>query len=261
MRLISGRIPKKSWGPCSTSTAAPLAGMRPRRARRSVEQGPRLRGCDRGDEQSSRQHGFGILPQAVRRLRAMQPTVPIWALAAIRSEAAHVSTRTSAALHPAPGDRRNVEQGPACGMRPWSRSRARRSNADLMRVSGVRSPEGPLFRPTTRHPSTIRLEPAPPSADAGVKVERRKVFSQSSSGDRLDRREEILEDAARAEADLGLDQHAGDEVQSNSRQFDVSSPAAGVPVKPINYATSNFISLRLASGTRFLTFRISTPTT
>jgi hypothetical protein len=25
-RLISGRIPKKSWGPCSTSTAAPLAG-------------------------------------------------------------------------------------------------------------------------------------------------------------------------------------------------------------------------------------------
>ena len=32
-----------------------------------------------------------------------------------------------------------------------------------MRVSGVRSPEGPLFRPTTRHPSTIPLEPAPPS--------------------------------------------------------------------------------------------------
>jgi hypothetical protein len=99
----------------------------------------------------------------------MQPTVPIWALAAIRSEAAHIRTRTIAALHPAPGDRRNVEQGPACGMRPWSRSRARRSNADLMRVSGVRSPEGPLFRPTTRHPSTKRLEPAQPSAGAGVR--------------------------------------------------------------------------------------------
>ena len=26
LRLISGRIPKKSWGPCSTSTAAPPAG-------------------------------------------------------------------------------------------------------------------------------------------------------------------------------------------------------------------------------------------
>jgi hypothetical protein len=36
-----------------------------------------------------------------------------------------------------------------------------------MRVSGVRSPKGPLFRPTTRHPSTIRLEPAPSSAGAG----------------------------------------------------------------------------------------------
>jgi len=43
-------------------------------------------------------------------------------------------------------DRRNVEQGPACGMRPWSRSEARRSNADPMRVSGVRSPEGRLTR-------------------------------------------------------------------------------------------------------------------
>ena len=92
---------------------------------------------------------------------------------------AHISTRAIAALHPAPGDRRNVEQEPACGMRPWSRSRARRSNADLMRVSGVRSPEGPLFRPTTRHPSTIRSEPAPPSAGAGVRVERRKVIQDS----------------------------------------------------------------------------------
>ena len=33
-----------------------------------------------------------------------------------------------------------------------------------MRISGVRSPKGPLFRPTTRHPSTHRLEPAPPCA-------------------------------------------------------------------------------------------------
>ena len=47
-------------------------------------------------------------------------------------------------------DRRNVEQGPACGMRPWSRSMARRSNADPMRVSRVRSPKGPLFRLSTR---------------------------------------------------------------------------------------------------------------
>ena len=64
--------------------------------------------------------------------------------------------------------RRNVEQGPRFpGMRP---RRARRSNADPMRVSGVRSPEGPLFRPTTRHPTTVRLEPAPPSAGAGVRA-------------------------------------------------------------------------------------------
>jgi len=48
--------------------------VRPRRARRSVEQGPRLRGCDRGDVQSSRQDGVGNLPQAVRRLRARRPT-------------------------------------------------------------------------------------------------------------------------------------------------------------------------------------------
>jgi len=53
----------------------------------------------------------------------------------------------------------------------------------------------------------------------------------------------------------------GDEAQSNRGQSDLSSTAAGVPVKPKTYATSNFISLRLASGTRFLTFRISTPTT
>jgi len=80
-------------------------------------------------------------------------------------------------------------------------------------------------------------------------------------GDFLNGREEVLKDAPRAEVDLGVDLHAGDEVQSNSRQFDVCSTAAGVPVRPKNYATSNFISLRLASGTRFLTFRISTPTT
>jgi len=47
-------------------------------------------------------------------------------------------------------DRRNVEQGPACGMRPWSRSEARRADTDPTRVSGVRSPKGPLFRPSTR---------------------------------------------------------------------------------------------------------------
>jgi len=61
--------------------------------------------------------------------------------------------------------------------------------------------------------------------------------------------------------DLSVDLHAGDEPQSNRGQSDLSSTPAGVPVKPINYATSNFISLRLASGTHFLTFRISTPTT
>ena len=90
---------------------------------------------------------------------------------------AHISTRAIAALHPAPGDRRNVEQGPACGMRPWSRSRGASGDTDPMRVSGVRSPKGPLFRPTTRLPSIMRLEPAPPSAGArgegGVVVEQR----------------------------------------------------------------------------------------
>ena len=33
-------------------------------------------------------------------------------------------------------DRRNVEQGPACGMRPWSRSWARRIYADPARLRG-----------------------------------------------------------------------------------------------------------------------------
>ena len=80
-------------------------------------------------------------------------------------------------------------------------------------------------------------------------------------GDLLDRRQEILQDGPRTEVDLGVDLHAGDEPQSNRAQSDLSSTAAGVPVKPKTYATSNFISLRLASGTRFLTFRISTPTT
>jgi len=46
-----------------------------------------------------------------------------------------------------------------------------------------------------------------------VRVERRKVFSQSSSGDLLDRREEILEHRARTEVDFGVNLHAGDEAQ------------------------------------------------
>lgn len=38
--------------------------------------------------------------------------------------------------------------GPQAGMRPYSRSRAR--DLDPLRVYGVRSPEGPLFLPSTR---------------------------------------------------------------------------------------------------------------
>ena len=41
-------------------------------------------------------------------------------------------------------DRRNVEQGPACGMRPWSRSRRVASNADPCASPGVRSQRVPL---------------------------------------------------------------------------------------------------------------------
>jgi len=44
-----------------------------------------------------------------------------------------------------------------------------------------------------------------------VRVERRKVFSQSSSGDLLDWRQEVFEDAARAEVDISVDLHADDE--------------------------------------------------
>ncbi len=65
---------------------------------------------------------------------------------------AHVSTRRIAALHPAAGGRWNVEQGPHL----WGCDRGighERVAAGPMHVSGVRSPEGPLFLPTTRHPS------------------------------------------------------------------------------------------------------------
>jgi hypothetical protein len=41
-------------------------------------------------------------------------------------------------------DRRSVEQGPACGMRPWSRSRRVASNADPCASPGVRSQRVPL---------------------------------------------------------------------------------------------------------------------
>jgi len=96
----------------------------------------------------------------------------------------------------------HLDSRPACGMRPWSRSRARRSNADPMRVSGVRSPEGPLSRPSTRpgfgdatveahvstrsiaalhpaagsHPSGIRLEPAPPPRAQGEGAQKHRLF-------------------------------------------------------------------------------------
>jgi len=46
------------------------------------------------------------------------------------------------------------------------------------------------------------------------RVERRKALTQSSSGDFLDWREEILEDTARAEVDLGVDLHAGRELEA-----------------------------------------------
>jgi len=56
-----------------------------------------------------------------------------------------------------------------------------------------------------------------------VRVERRKVFSQSSSGDLLHRREEILEDGSRAEVDLGVDLHAGDEAQLPALALEVAA--------------------------------------
>ncbi len=66
-------------------------------------------------------------------------------------------------LRPKSATRRSVEQGPR--LRGCDRGTGReRVVSGPMRVSGVRSPEGPLFRPATRHPSTQRLEPAPPCA-------------------------------------------------------------------------------------------------
>jgi len=47
------------------------------------------------------------------------------------------------------------------------------------------------------------------------RVERRKVFLRSSSGDLPDWREEILEDAAAAEVDPGVELHAGYLAQKN----------------------------------------------
>ena len=41
-------------------------------------------------------------------------------------------------------------------------------------------------------------------------------------GDILDRREEILDDAARAEVNLGVDLHAGDEAQSPALALEVA---------------------------------------
>ena len=42
-------------------------------------------------------------------------------------------------------------------------------------------------------------------------------------GDLLHRREEILKDAARAEVDLGIDLHAGDEAQLPALAFEVAA--------------------------------------
>jgi len=50
VRLISGRIPKYVWGPCSASTAATLAGMRP--CNRPIAcRSPSLRVSPRSDPQ------------------------------------------------------------------------------------------------------------------------------------------------------------------------------------------------------------------
>ena len=63
-----------------------------------------------------------------------------------------VSTRTIAALHPAAGGRWNAEQGPR--LRGCDRGTGReRVATGPMRIFAVRSPEGPLFLATTRHPS------------------------------------------------------------------------------------------------------------
>jgi hypothetical protein len=157
MRVTGGQIPEGRLSRWSRGPNFKL-GMRPEIRRKGTARRPRP------PARSDPRKKFGApLPLSGGPSSAPR-RAPVSGDATVK---AHVSTRAIAALHPAPGDRRNVEQGPACGMRPWSRSRARRSNADLMRVSGVRSPEGPLFRPTTRHPSMRRLEPAPPSAGAG----------------------------------------------------------------------------------------------
>ena len=50
--------------------------------------------------------------------------------------------------HPARGSAERGAGATLAGMRPWSRSWAR--VGDPLRVSGVRFPKGPLFRPSTR---------------------------------------------------------------------------------------------------------------
>ena len=56
-----------------------------------------------------------------------------------------------------------------------------------------------------------------------MRVERRKVFAQRSSGDLLHRGKEVIQHAARAEVDLGVDLHAWDEAQLPALALEVAA--------------------------------------
>ena len=102
------------------------------------------------------------------------------------------ATRGAAGIDGAPQREAGIgatrSRGPLAGCDREADREARRTHADPLRIFGVTSPEGPLFQPSTRpwgcdregacksrgsarscpatgsHPSTKRLEPAPPCA-------------------------------------------------------------------------------------------------
>ena len=136
------------------------------RDRRNVEQGPACGMRPWSRSRARRSNADSMRVSGVRSPKGplFRPsTRPDFGDATVK---AHTSTRASTALHPAPGGRWSAEQGPRLRGCDHGTGRERVATGP-MRVSGVRSPEGPLFRPATRHPSTMRSEPAPPSAGAG----------------------------------------------------------------------------------------------
>ena len=146
-------------------------------------------GARRGAEEGSAERGAGAPFTGMRpwsrsrrvvqmpihaRLRGQIPEGPSSALRRAHcpcgdaTAEAHISTRIIRRRIPLRGGRRSVEQGPACGMRPWSRPLERRTPAHSHLRGQIPQEKslGPLFRPSTRHPSASRRSPAPPSAGA-----------------------------------------------------------------------------------------------